>query len=150
PTEKIVKMTVAKRNPAGVPIPFPKPTEIGVLNSIAEIGAAPVTVRKSTPSKPTAPLWRWCTSVRVETSYIDALSDPVRSSAPGGTGGPPGGAVTSLMPYSFRRGSFGGHVDVLQLGVVLERVRPELAADSGLLEAAERCRHAHRRVRVDR
>ena len=30
------------------------------------------------------------------------------------------------------------------------RVHPELAAEAGLLEAAERRRHAHRRVRVDR
>ena len=41
-------------------------------------------------------------------------------------------------------------VDGLDLGVVVERVRAELAAEARLLEAAERRRHAHRRVRVDR
>src|SRR5438132_2349239 len=129
-------------------MPFPKPTEIGVLKSIAEIGADPVTVRKSTPISPTAFLWRKWTSVRVETSYIDALSAPVRSSAPAGT---PPGTGTSLMPFSFRwDDSFGGHIDVLQLRVVLECVRPELASDSRLLEPAERRGHADRRVRIDR
>ena len=48
-------MTVANAKPAGVPMPFPYPTESGVLKSIAEIGAEPVTVRKSTPKRPTAP-----------------------------------------------------------------------------------------------
>src|SRR5439155_3242802 len=149
PTEKIVRMTVAKRKPAGVPTPFPNPTEIGVLKSMAEIGAAPVTVRNRTPISPIAFLWRKWTSVRVETSYIDARSDPVRSSAPAGTGGCPG-TETSLMPYSFRRGDSCGHEHVLELRVVLERVRAELASYTRLLETAERRRHPHRRVRVDR
>ncbi len=39
--------------------------------------------------------------------------------------------------------------DVLELGEGVERVRAELAADAGLLEAAERRGVAHRRVRVD-
>ena len=46
PTEKIARITVAKTNPAGVPMPLPKPTESGVLKSIAEIGADPVTVEE--------------------------------------------------------------------------------------------------------
>src|SRR4051794_33150203 len=41
-------------------------------------------------------------------------------------------------------------IDVLHLGVGVERVRPELAPDAGLLEAAERRCDAHRGVRVDR
>ena len=41
-------------------------------------------------------------------------------------------------------------VDVLHFGVVVERVRAELAADARLLEAAERRGHPHRGVRVDR
>ena len=41
-------------------------------------------------------------------------------------------------------------VDRLELGVGVERVRAELAAVARLLEAAERRRHPHRRVRVDR
>ena len=40
--------------------------------------------------------------------------------------------------------------DVLDLGERVERVGTELAAEAGLLEAAERRRVAHRRVRVDR
>ena len=55
PTEKMARMTVANAKPAGVPMPFPYPTDSGVLKSIAEIGAAPVTVRKRTPARPTAP-----------------------------------------------------------------------------------------------
>src|SRR5438067_12768048 len=116
---------------------------------MAEIGAAPVTVRNRTPISPIAFLWRKWTSVRVETSHIDEQSDPVRSSAPAGTGGCPG-TETSLMPYSFRRGDSCGHEHVLELRVVLERVRAELASHSRLLEPAERRRDAHGRVRVDR
>ena len=41
-------------------------------------------------------------------------------------------------------------VDGLDLGVGVERVRPELAAVAALLEAAERRRDPHRAVRVDR
>src|SRR5437764_6692924 len=145
----MVSTIVATRNPAGVPRPLPNPTEIGVLKSMAEIGAAPVTVRNRTPISPIAFLWRKWTSVRVETSYIDARSDPVRSSAPAGTGGCPG-TETSLMPYSFRRGDSCGHEHVLELRVVLERVRAELASHTRLLEPAERRRDAHGRVRVDR
>src|SRR5690348_11533174 len=43
-----------------------------------------------------------------------------------------------------------GEEDVLQFGVVVERVRAQLAADARLLEPAKRRGHAHRRVRVDR
>ena len=43
-----------------------------------------------------------------------------------------------------------GDEDVLGLGERIEGVRPELAAEAGLLEAAERRRVAHRRVGVDR
>ena len=42
------------------------------------------------------------------------------------------------------------HEHVLDLRVAVERVHPELAPEAGLLEAAERRRHAHRGVRVDR
>src|SRR5215218_8550490 len=54
PTEKIVRITVANRNAAGVYSPVPKPVANGTLNSIAEIGAAPVTATKITPMRPTA------------------------------------------------------------------------------------------------
>ena len=47
--------------------------------------------------------------------------------------------------HSFRR-----EEDVLLVGERVQRVRAELAAEAGLLEAAERRRVAHRRVRVDR
>src|ERR671939_1795618 len=79
---------------------------------------------------------------------MDARSAPVRSSAPAGIAAPPPGAVTSLMACLLS--SLGRHVDVLELRVVVERVRAELTTHAGLLEAPERCRHAHRRVRVDR
>jgi hypothetical protein len=47
-------VTVAIQKPAGAPIPLPKPTAIGVLKSMALIGAALVTARKRTPNRPTA------------------------------------------------------------------------------------------------
>src|SRR2546429_9315783 len=53
-------------------MPLPKPTAIGVLNSIAEIGAAPVTVRNSTPMRPTDPPLSLWTSSRLATSTLSA------------------------------------------------------------------------------
>src|SRR5215475_11828458 len=50
----MVRISVANRNAAGVYLPVPKPTANGTLNSIAEIGAAPVTPTKITPHRPTA------------------------------------------------------------------------------------------------
>src|SRR4051794_30846838 len=50
----IVRISVANRNAAGVYLPVPKPTANGTLNSIAEIGAAPVTPTKMTPHRPIA------------------------------------------------------------------------------------------------
>jgi len=47
-------MMVANRNAAGVYRPVPKPVANGTLNSIAEIGAAPVTATKITPIRPIA------------------------------------------------------------------------------------------------
>src|SRR3954452_23822961 len=47
-------MIVANRNAAGVYSPVPKPVANGTLNSIAEIGAAPVTPTKITPHRPIA------------------------------------------------------------------------------------------------
>jgi hypothetical protein len=44
------------------------PTAIGVLNSMAEIGAEPVTVTNRTPPSPTAPLRSFATPARWETS----------------------------------------------------------------------------------
>jgi hypothetical protein len=51
-------MIVAKRNPAGAPRPFPKPTAIGVLLVIAVIGAALATAMKRTATMPIAPFFR--------------------------------------------------------------------------------------------
>src|SRR5215471_7735987 len=71
----------AKMNAAGAPTPFPNPTMIGVLNSMAEIGADPVTVRNSTPPSPTACLRSLATSLRWETSKSSGAM-------PGASGGP--------------------------------------------------------------
>src|ERR1700686_4872749 len=69
------RTTVATRNAAGVPIPLPKPTAIGTLKSMAEIGAAPVTVRNSTPHRPTALPCSLSRSGRAVTSnwFVDML-----------------------------------------------------------------------------
>src|SRR6266545_5443439 len=73
----------AKVNAAGAPTPWPYPTMIGVLNSIAEIGADPVTVRNSTPPRPTAPLRSLGTSARWEMSKDSSIPSipPTRGSS---------------------------------------------------------------------
>src|ERR1700742_2624246 len=60
--------------------------------------------------------------------------------------------ITAIFPANLPGISTlrGRVIDVLQLGVVLERVGAELAADARLLEAAEGRAHPHRAVRVDR
>src|SRR5688500_10246372 len=65
----------------------------------------------------------------------------------------------SATPRRYQRGArrcypvaadlAGRQVDVLELRVVLERVGAELATHARLLEAAERCVHSDRGVRVD-
>src|SRR3954451_23485659 len=50
----MTRISVANRNAAGVYLPVPNPTANGTLNSIAEIGAAPVTPTKITPHRPIA------------------------------------------------------------------------------------------------
>src|ERR1700757_728234 len=59
-------------NDAGAPSPLPNPTASGVLNSIAEIGADPVTVRNSTPARPTACFLSLWTSSRPDMSTLSA------------------------------------------------------------------------------
>src|SRR3954452_7730923 len=59
--------------------------------------------------------------------------------------------ITQTLPARRSPIGFAGRVvDGLQLGIVIERVVPELPADARLLEAAERRGHADARVRVDR
>src|SRR6201994_3452924 len=60
--------------------------------------------------------------------------------------------ITAILPANLPGIStlLGRVIDVLQLGVVLERVGAELPPDARLLEAAERGRDPHRAVRVDR
>src|SRR6516225_280012 len=81
PTENTARTMAAKMNAAGAPTPFPNPTMIGVLKSMAEIGADPVTVRNSTPPSPTACLRSLATSLRWETSKSSGAM-------PGASGGP--------------------------------------------------------------
>jgi hypothetical protein len=58
-------------------MPLPKPTAIGTLNSMAEIGAAPVTVRNSTPMRPTALACNKSTFLTVETSIAPLVAPAV-------------------------------------------------------------------------
>ena len=60
--------------------------------------------------------------------------------------------ITQTLPSSLPATSslLGRVEDVLDLRVMLERVGPELAPDTRLLEASERRRHPHGAVRVDR
>src|SRR6266699_2533013 len=96
----MVSTTVANRNAAGAPTPSPEPTTIGVLNSIAEIGADPVTVRNSTPARPTACFLSLWTSSRPEMSTLSAR--PLVPARPGSAESPPvGGAwVSDMRPAS--------------------------------------------------
>src|SRR5258707_6151652 len=97
----MVSTTVANRNAAGAPTPSPEPTTIGVLNSIAEIGADPVTVRKSTPARPTAPFLSLWTSSRPEMSRLSARPVVLAKRAPADSPPVPGGAwVSDIQPAS--------------------------------------------------
>src|SRR5579864_353206 len=75
-------------NPAGVPMPLPNPTEIGVLKSMAEIGADPVTVRNRTPISPTdlpLSLWmssRWATSMLSTTGSMPSWCSFIALTSP--------------------------------------------------------------------
>src|SRR5258708_31802149 len=101
----MVSTTVAKRNAAGAPTPSPLPTTIGVLNSIAEIGADPVTVRKSTPARPTAPFLSLGTSSRPEMSKVSAKPVVVLTRpGPADSLPVPGGASVSDMQPASRQG----------------------------------------------
>src|SRR5215204_2673674 len=63
---------------------------------------------------------------------------------------PPAPVITQTLPS--RRpatSTLRGEEDRLDFRVAVERVHAELAAEPGLLEAPERCRHADGRVRVD-
>src|SRR5258707_1234146 len=100
----MVSTTVANRNAAGAPTPSPEPTTIGVLNSIAEIGAEPVTVRKSTPARPTAPFLSLWTSSRPEMSTLSARPVVLAKRAPADSPPVPGGAWVSDMQPASRQG----------------------------------------------
>ncbi len=55
PTLKIVSTTVAIMNPAGAPMPLPKPTATGRLPVMAVVGAEKATTMNTTPTRPIAP-----------------------------------------------------------------------------------------------
>src|SRR5215469_4362062 len=63
---------------------------------MAEIGAEPVTVRKSTPSRPTAFLRSFGTSVRCETSRLSASSVDTAPASPD----PACSVVSDMQPAS--------------------------------------------------
>ena len=73
---------MANRNAAGVYSPVPKPIANGTLNSIAEIGAAPVTPTKITPHRPIA------FGLRRSTPESAAENDSTVPSRDTWTGGP--------------------------------------------------------------
>src|SRR5262245_37705749 len=94
-------------------------------------------------SSPSAPSERSTPTTRAPSSANRrAVSAPMPLAAP---------VITQTLPSS-RPGisALRRVVDVLDLGVRVERVRAELAADARLLEAAEGGGDAHRGVRVDR
>src|SRR5919109_5608144 len=74
-------MMVANRNAAGVYRPVPKPVANGTLNSIAEMGAAPVTATKITPNRPTA--FGLSRSTPASAPDTDSIMPSWRTSSPG-------------------------------------------------------------------
>src|ERR1700744_100116 len=84
------------------------------------------------------------TTVAPSCSKSRADSAPIPLAVPGITAPFPANLPAAISALR------GRVIDVLQLGVVLERVGAELTADARLLEAAEGRRHPHRAVRVDR
>src|SRR4051812_16548578 len=95
-------------------------------------------------SSPGAPAARSTPATRAPSrANASALAEPIPPDAP---------VITQTLPSRRRANSapLGRVVHRLRLAVMLDRVRAELAAVARLLEAAERGRHAHRRVRVDR
>src|SRR5215211_4713388 len=84
-------MIVANRNAAGVYRPVPKPVANGTLNSIAEIGAAPVTATKITPHIPTALGLR--RSTPEAPAYTDSTAPSWRTSSSGS-----GGLMVAMRP----------------------------------------------------
>src|SRR4051794_12558164 len=79
------------------------------------------------------------TTIAPSSSNSRADSAPMPPAAP---------VITHTLPAS--RSGIGLVVHGFQLGVVVERVGPELATDTGLLETAEGRGDAHTRVGVDR
>src|SRR5919106_4299513 len=79
--------TVATMYPAGACEPFPKPTAIGTLPTIAVIGAAVATAMKITPTVPTAFLFKRCTSSAaflLETTICSVIDPHALSGRSGG------------------------------------------------------------------
>jgi len=72
-------MIVAKRNPAGAPRPFPKPTAIGVVARHRVIGAALATAMKRTATIPIAPFFRPA-GAGFEVSCVGAIQSSSRLS----------------------------------------------------------------------
>src|SRR5262249_3917343 len=91
---------------------------------------------------PSAPSARSTPTTRAPSSAKSrAVSAPIPLAAP---------VIPQTFPSSRAISSLACVVDVLHLGVGLQSVRAKLAADAGLLEAAEGGRDPHRGVRVDR
>src|SRR3954463_1602884 len=87
---KIVRMIVANRNAAGVYRPVPNPVANGTLNSIAEMGAAPVTPTKITPHRPMA--FGFSRSTAESPAYTDSTVPSCRAATPGS------GLVVDIAP----------------------------------------------------
>src|SRR3954453_20244164 len=104
------------------------------ITASSSVTSAAIDMRPGAPSTRSTP-----TTIAPSSSNRRADSAPIPPAAP---------VITHTLPAS--RSAIGRVVDGLELGVVLERVRPQLAADARLLEAAEWRGDAHGRVRVDR
>src|SRR3954467_313543 len=83
-------MIVANRNAAGVYSPVPKPVANGTLNSIAEMGAAPVTPTKITPHRPMA--FGFSRSTPESPAYTDSTVPSGRTATVGS------GSVVAMTP----------------------------------------------------
>src|SRR3954463_11337187 len=107
------------------------------ITASSSVTSAAIAIRPGESSVRSTP-----TTIAPSSSNRRAASAPMPPAAP---------VITHTLPARRSGIGFAGRVvDGLDLGVVLERVRAELAADTGLLEAPEWSGHSHAGVRVDR
>src|SRR3954465_9857112 len=155
-----LRFTSCTRCHASSDVSRTEPSSVGEMPALLKsTSTRPSSARTRAYMSRTAPSSVTSTCSESSPGAPEARSTPTRRAPPGGKRGalgppiPPDAPVMTHTLPSTRPGTsapLGRVVDGLRLAVVLDGVRAELTAVARLLEAAERGRHAHRRVRVDR